>query len=254
MNSNQNRRLLIFTHPRTASNLFMRILSLASRPDVIGSKSAPFFLDTLLKYDDLKLEQCSVENWSEEERQIMKNCFQAAFDEMDSYACEATATGKIAFLNMHTYFAIDPATKFAFNFGGIPGKAWKEEWEVHWSGNETDGLASNGNETIFPDPYLKSWKPIFLIRHPALAFPSQYRAMLDLRVAVKPHEIDERILRSTMTWRWNRRLFDWYIQNLPTSTCKDEDGKWVSDSTISYGLLTRLINCLHSQLSWTEMT
>lgn len=66
------------------------------------------------------------------------------------------------------------------------------------------------NPTVLPDQYLKSWTPIFLIRHPALAFPSHCRKLLEYDKPAVAGIGKGRSVSLTMTLRWSRVLFDWY--------------------------------------------
>jgi hypothetical protein len=67
--------------------------------------------------------------------------------------------------------------------------------------------------------------PTFLIRHPALVFPSNYRTARDLEgpeaAKVDPaHDIE-------MTLHWSRALFDYYAAQLDKSASNgDSDSQW----------------------------
>jgi hypothetical protein len=66
---------------------------------------------------------------------------------------------------------------------------------------------------MFSDEYLRSFKMVFIIRHPALAWPSMYRAMQKLEVSGM---IDDDGVRgasvSNMTMHWTRLLYDWCME------------------------------------------
>lgn len=65
---------------------------------------------------------------------------------------------------------------------------------------------------IVPDEFLLTGHPTFLIRHPALAFPSYYRIFWANRGKCEENmtEIHEH-LTASMTLRWMRQLYDWYM-------------------------------------------
>ncbi|PYH31259.1 uncharacterized protein BO87DRAFT_443714 [Aspergillus neoniger CBS 115656] len=71
------------------------------------------------------------------------------------------------------------------------------------------------NETVLPDGYLATWQLAFLIRNPALVFPSMYRADRALKDLYpsgdNPFEglLSESYLKVTLTLRWTRMLYDW---------------------------------------------
>jgi hypothetical protein len=70
---------------------------------------------------------------------------------------------------------------------------------------------SPGNPSVLSDEYLRTWQMAFVIRHPALAFPSMFRAMEKM---TKEGILNEDGVRgtspnSTLTLKWTRMLFDW---------------------------------------------
>ena len=67
------------------------------------------------------------------------------------------------------------------------------------------------NETLFPDDFLNTLKPTFLIRHPALAFPSYYRAArrADGDQYLRSEQ-GQRVCRNIMTLHWSRELYIFY--------------------------------------------
>lgn len=65
------------------------------------------------------------------------------------------------------------------------------------------------NPTIFPDSFLKSWRPIFLIRHPVLSFESWYRAESGARHV----DIFDKSWAFYTTFEYSRQLYDWYSLN-----------------------------------------
>lgn len=70
---------------------------------------------------------------------------------------------------------------------------------------------SSLNDTFLPDEFLRDWCPTFLIRHPAVAFPSLYRALLELEGTGDPDE-DKHLGQHCMTLRWTRNFYDWYMR------------------------------------------
>jgi hypothetical protein len=66
------------------------------------------------------------------------------------------------------------------------------------------------NQTVLPDKFLQTWTPTFLIRHPALVFPSIYRTSVELEGVEEARRNVDGIFRSEMTMRWSRNLWEWY--------------------------------------------
>lgn len=63
--------------------------------------------------------------------------------------------------------------------------------------------------TLFPDNFLNSWLPIFLIRHPALVFESWYRT--EMR-AGQIDLFDKSLATYYTTYKYSRWLYDWYTR------------------------------------------
>lgn len=95
---------------------------------------------------------------------------------------------------------------------------------------EADGSATyptKTNPTLLPDAFLASWRPVFLIRHPALVFESWYRAercggMFDF--------FDKSWSRLT-SYQHTRELYDWYA-SMEGEHARDEDTEGFS--TVEY--------------------
>ncbi|KAJ5759628.1 hypothetical protein N7520_006784 [Penicillium odoratum] len=69
------------------------------------------------------------------------------------------------------------------------------------------------NETVLSDEYLRTWRLTFVIRHPALAWPSMYRAMV--KISILGMKDDDGIKGASMTnmsLRWTRMLYDWCME------------------------------------------
>ena len=109
----------------------------------------------------------------------MQAC-QAGVDALEKYETTAEAEGKIAFVKEHAQYMSEPVSRFQFLLG--EGSVNESPWTVQTPGVYGTGTAQSPlNKTLLPDSFLKTWLPTFLIRHPALTFPSQYRAMIDIK-------------------------------------------------------------------------
>lgn len=65
----------------------------------------------------------------------------------------------------------------------------------------------SNNPTLLPDDFMLSFAPIFLIRHPALVFPSWYKMGHNTFGA----DIDDYDFPVEVSFRWSRILYDWYL-------------------------------------------
>lgn len=64
------------------------------------------------------------------------------------------------------------------------------------------------NPTLLPDDLMLSVSPVFLIRHPALVFPSWYK----LSRAAFDADVDDSDFPVEATFKWSRILYDWYLK------------------------------------------
>ena len=208
----QHRRFFLITIPRSASNLLIRILALDQQPDILPRrKGGYFFLPTLRLMDELKLLGKNLEQWTEGERRRIMQTHQDCFTELEKYVEASEEQGKLVLVKEHSCFMTEPTsqTKFAYGQDSIKEPPWTVQIPSKYAAHPT---RSSLNETIFPDEYLKTWRPTFLIRHPALLLPSHYRTIRDLD-GVEFAKTHEAALTIVMTLHWARTLYDWYLQN-----------------------------------------
>lgn len=224
-NLKPSRRIYLLSHPRTASNLLVKILNLENQPALNhGSRSDEesrnkfgyFFLPTMPHRLDLAFR--ASHEWTEQARTQMKSCFQACADSLAEYVESAERQGRSVFVKEHLNWMIAPSAEDEVKRGGAtagPEADWNVEIPdvlVLTPEAERSALAQPlpRNETVLPDDFLLTWTPTFLIRHPALVFPSIYRTSLDLEGPEETKKAAEGMFRSEMTWRWTRRLCEWY--------------------------------------------
>jgi len=110
---------------------------------------------------------------------------------------------------------------------------------LEWRGS-SQGTRSKHNLTVFPDEFLHTITPTFLIRHPAVMIPSNFRAARDQAKLVAFRRPDSTaggpsIIETTM--RWNRALFDFYTDYFasigrPAPMVLDADDIMTSGSTL----------------------
>jgi hypothetical protein len=140
----------------------------------------------------------------------MMNRYQISFAALQTYVETAAAQGKDVYVKEHAPWMMEPVaeTKWVFGENSIHESPWTVKTLL-------DPTHSTFNETVLPDEFLKTWLPTFLIRHPALVIPSNYRTCRDLdgpeAAKVEPAHALE------MTMHWSRTLFDWYAEQLNES-------------------------------------
>ncbi|KAK2870579.1 hypothetical protein FQN49_003075 [Arthroderma sp. PD_2] len=221
MEANQPpRRFYLLTCPRTASNLLMKILALEQQPNVTFREDGGYFFSPvhLMRFDQdsvgAHVEELTPDQ-KEQQINCMKNCFKTLLQHVD----DAESEGKLVVVKEHTHYLADPVAETRFLYGE---ESVVEElpWALRGRGDlvqTTDGRSMH-NKTLFSDDFLKTWQPTFLIRHPALAFPSLYRA--SVRSSGEEYAKSargRRVCQKTMTLRWTRELYDFYAEHFATA-------------------------------------
>ncbi|KAE8402842.1 hypothetical protein BDV37DRAFT_272560 [Aspergillus pseudonomiae] len=208
------RRTLLVTYPRTASNLLVRMLSLEQQENAISNeKGGYFFWDSFIKGRTTNSTYTPIEDWTTQQTEEMQQVFQDDFNRWESTSRLAESQGKLFFAKEHIQWFADPAAisdHLSHSESHTPSPV---NIKIPTSYGTPHEFSPN-NLTIFPDHYLETWRLTFLIRHPALAFPSFYRAMRELEKEefAQPHEMRP-LMELNATLRWTRLLYDWCCQH-----------------------------------------
>ncbi|EFE43823.1 hypothetical protein TRV_01397 [Trichophyton verrucosum HKI 0517] len=225
MKAHNPRRFYLITYPRTGSNLLVRMLGLDNQPDFVSGddRGGYIFLPTIKLMTDLGLRSKSMADWTPNEIQQVQQSYQECFDEFQEYLEAASLQRRSVIIKEHVHFLVKPTALSELVFG-----ANNTPHDIPWTLQipESYGLEPKQsflNQTVLPDEFLKTWSPAFLIRHPALAFPSLYRALWELETPANDEEADS-LGEHCMTLRWTRALYDWYSRNL-TATESYIDGR-----------------------------
>lgn len=209
------RRLFLFTHPRSASNLLIRILSLPTQPSLFSRKHGGYyFFPLLFASADLKCTYQPLDTWTPEDRAKIHESYQKCFDDLEADVRSAEEREETIFVKDHACFMAEPVALARWRFPG-EASSREEQWTVkvperYGRAASTEGLLEHSplNITALPDAYLMQWHPTFLIRHPALAIPSYRRAT----------KATAKRLESDLTLRWQRMLYDFYDQRRSSLT------------------------------------
>ncbi|PYH75892.1 hypothetical protein BO82DRAFT_359663 [Aspergillus uvarum CBS 121591] len=217
-------RVLLITYPRTASNLLVKMLSLPDQPNVVSNeRGGYFFWDAFMNERDTICSRRPVEQWDPSETANLRHAFQQNLDYIEATSQAALTQGKVFFAKEHTLWLAEPAAMTQYLATGgrshhpstrlgvqVP-KSYLKASATTTTTSISSAAFSSENFTILPDAYLATWRPTFLIRHPALVFPSFYRALqgLEEESFCEPRMI-EPFLELHATLRWTRLLYDWY--------------------------------------------
>lgn len=214
----QPHRFYLLTSPRTASNLVIRILNLSNQPSLLQDSKKEYFFGPALAW---KFKHHAVgkhiDELKEVEREELKHTYQVCFDEFAEQVDATSIQGKSVFVKEHVGWLTEPVAETKFIFGEHSTR--EPPWTIQSSYSSTHSAL---NKTILPDEYLKTWLPTFLIRHPALTFPSIYRTTMDNEGREAARDDPAHVLE--MTVHWSRTLYDWYSQQGHLSRFNAEHG------------------------------
>ncbi|KAF3491283.1 uncharacterized protein GIQ15_00800 [Arthroderma uncinatum] len=137
-------------------------------------------------------------------------------DDLQRARDAAVAEDKHLFVKNHTFYVWEPASLSQSMWGGEMARPF-----AVLPGQGIGGSASTTrtNPTFFPDDFITSWQPVFLIRHPALTFESWYRAEL----RVEPIDINLKSWNYLTTFQYSRQLYDWFMSNCSNEDCEKEN-------------------------------
>ena len=235
------RRIFLYTHGRTASNLLMTLF--AKHPQLALTD---YNFHNAFMFGPERL-MGQIQNLAsaippERLRACENATYQRGFDGLQEVIAKAEAEvthkpsrerrdstltlvlwqGKIPFIKEHAMFIFDPKVTSdnlpASAVRKIPDKPIVVDRSVAESNGTTNGAAgpstssaTSTNPTVLPDSFLETLSPVFVIRHPARMIPSFYRATKDSNLGSDVNDGDFPV---QATFRWSRLAFDWYVQNV----------------------------------------
>ncbi|KAJ2981665.1 hypothetical protein NQ176_g1887 [Zarea fungicola] len=163
-------------------------------------------------------------HWSNGEKHKLQQQYQSCYEELQKLLDVADQQGKMAVTKEHTPFMMSPTTISDFLHG-------PDNNALPWSVTVPERYCSarspsylRPNCSVLPNEFLLQCTPVFLIRHPALAFPSYYRVILsfcDGNMAKVEQEMVPYIAIAC-TLRWTRQLYDWYTAAWAAEELKSE--------------------------------
>ncbi|CAG8928411.1 unnamed protein product [Penicillium salamii] len=211
---NTPNRMILVSVPRTASNLLLKVLNIPKQPNVITSpKGGYFFYDAFMTAGKEGRLNKAIGEWTTEEKSEVHKAFQHAVTDLEEYSARARAENKMMFAKEHAFWFLNPGFFSGMTHGAVSDEDLKS-FQV--TVPESYGLSqtfSQNNSTVLPDEYLRTWQLAFIIRHPALAWPSLYRAMQKMCKAGFLEDDDAKgVSLTNMSMQWTRRLFDWCLE------------------------------------------
>lgn len=197
---------VIFTIPRTASNLIIRLLNLPEQTSISRhATDGYFFVPTMMHryFNDMATRFLS--GWTPEQKITMNNVLNSCNTSFTQHIEAADAAGKETLIKEHIVWM----TKYEV----------EEEFVNHKSADDLQGC----NPTCILDDFLlQHIQPTFLIRHPAHVVPSMLRAVIDntSQEAVLDPTGERQLLRK-VTFHWHVLLYKFYTHsnNRPRASC-----------------------------------
>lgn len=193
---------LLLSQPRTCSNLLTRILNLSSQPNIYKHPGDGYFFMSILagRWPVEKARSSGLVPDGDEVdyTAILKGCVKS----METWVTELEEHQKCCFVKEHVSWIIHPSREQDYR-GKLDVNG---QQKIDLDDVELYGNRSFDNDTVLPDSLLKAFRPSFLIRHPALAFPSMLRACRDAEMGSE-HEW-------SLNYHWSRRLYTWYCEHL----------------------------------------
>lgn len=216
------RRVLLVSNPRTASNLLLKILALPDQPNLYANeKGGYYFFNSFVATAHNNRIYKPYEQWTEHDRSEVQSALKKCFDQLEESTSDASQEGKIFFAKEHSPWFIDPIAlqKILHLTDPFPNddanaacadSPFRQEIPSFYASSPT---FSPSNYTILPDEYLRTFHMAFIIRHPALMFPSFYRAMCKMvKLGVITQEDIGGVMVANMTLRFSRLLYDWSME------------------------------------------
>lgn len=197
-------RYWLITSPRTASNMLVKILNLDEQGVRHVKNGGYFFMPAVPRRFLSHLKP--MKDWTEEERQGVAEPQQKCFDNLQEHVTAAEQEGQLLFVKEHAIMMNDPffESQYAHGSDAVEGEAGT----LRMNGVD-EPTRSALNLTSMPDEFLKTWKPTFLVRHPAMMLPSLYRTCQDFEVDGFRRPNDQPMVVER-TMKWVRTLYEFY--------------------------------------------
>ncbi|KAI1439188.1 hypothetical protein GGR50DRAFT_684948 [Xylaria sp. CBS 124048] len=206
----QKKRYWLLTSPRTASNLLIRILNLDAQGVPAARLGGYFFFPNALT----RVKMCvrPVSEWTPEEYAEVNEAAKGCFRALQNHVEAAEAAGHKVFIKEHIGF-ICSVYSDAEVFNGGPVENARPPGSIEPMHGLTTATQSALNFTCLPDEFLKTWHPTFLIRHPAMQLPSNYRtALTEVKMdGVGRHKPE--LYETEGTLKFVRGLHDFYVNH-----------------------------------------
>ncbi|KAH8694047.1 hypothetical protein BGW36DRAFT_361870 [Talaromyces proteolyticus] len=206
-------RLFLVSSPRTASNLLVKVLALAQQPNALINERGGYVLWNAFMSANLDGRLFKPLNqWTAADKAKLREDSQRCLNELEESSAKAEQEGKMFVTKEHAGWfmkmsAIQEYVNSKDTVNDEPPPAL--DYPIAYGSSDKMGFSPN-NKTMFADAYLRTWQAAFIIRHPALVFPSAQRSLGKLLKDTMEGDILEKSISINMTFRWTRALFDFF--------------------------------------------
>ena len=206
---------MVFTIPRTASHLLLKLLNLPEQTSLYrhsnGTDGYIFFPAAAPRFRYC-LPGRPVQDWSDEQKDALQEAFQNSFEDWIRLIREAERNDKDTFVKEHINWMVDPLAEASLYKYQNDQTTGLSTFQVRWNSAQGFEPKNESNITCVPDAFLlQHIKPTFLIRHPALTFPSALRTAIDLQ-GMEAVTNEHKIHQWESTYHWSLSLYTFYSQ------------------------------------------
>jgi hypothetical protein len=207
---------MVFTIPRTASHLLLKLLNLPNQLSIhrhSNNLDGYIFFPAAAPRFRQSLPGKPIQEWTEGTKTALKDVMQSSFEDWVHLIEEAEKQGKGTFVKEHLHWMVSPVAEARLYGHQKHDSSTATQFEVHWETYHSNNAREEDNITCIPDAFLlQHIKPTFLIRHPALAFPSSLRTAIDNQGIPTVLE-DEKIQQWECTYLWSLSLYSFYTKS-----------------------------------------
>ncbi|KAM0250862.1 hypothetical protein ACHAP5_002082 [Fusarium lateritium] len=201
-------RYWLLTSPRTASNLLVKMLNLNEQGVRPAQDGGYFFLPSVPKH--FLIAEKPMDTWTDEEHERVSNMLQKCSENFQDHIAAAEQEGQTLFVKEHALMLTHPLceNRYVHNTKDAQNEATPLPMR-----NIAQPTRSPLNLTLFPDEFLKTWNPTFLIRHPALMIPSHYRTCLSDLEMDGYRRPGKQPMAAEINTGWQRTLYEFYAEH-----------------------------------------
>ncbi|KAL2833824.1 hypothetical protein BDW59DRAFT_156622 [Aspergillus cavernicola] len=234
MSSTIFNRILLVSTPGAAASSLTKILNLPNQPTIVTNGEGSYFATSaFVKALNSRLIKIPVSQWTEVEQEAIQATYQTDFDALEAWSLLARARRKTLFATVHPFWLENPAF---VSRRGPNGSVTRNDPDMDmdlWRSfhvnlpldyyNRPNNNNNNNNNTpvsplsfsphnatVFADEYLRTWRTVFVIRHPVQTFPRFFRALraLNKRHAFGTEDVLQHLLLAYMNMYRVRMLYE----------------------------------------------